>query len=67
MVIGAGAILGPVLGGWLTGYGWRMVFWFNVPIGLLGVAAAGILLVEQARPDRRSRSTGSGPSCTSWG
>jgi EmrB/QacA subfamily drug resistance transporter len=53
MVIGAGAILGPVLGGWLTGYGWRMVFWFNVPIGLLGVAAAGILLVEQARPDRR--------------
>jgi EmrB/QacA subfamily drug resistance transporter len=53
MVLGAGAILGPVLGGWLTGYGWRMVFWFNVPIGLLGVAAAGILLVEQARPDRR--------------
>jgi EmrB/QacA subfamily drug resistance transporter len=53
MVIGAGAILGPVLGGWLTGYGWRTVFWFNVPIGLLGVAAAGILLVEQARPDRR--------------
>ena len=53
MVIGAGAILGPILGGWLTAFGWRTVFWFNVPIGLVGVLAAGILLVEQARPDRR--------------
>jgi len=53
MVIGAGAILGPILGGWLTGFGWRTVFWFNVPIGLVGVLAAGILLVEQALPDRR--------------
>ncbi len=23
MVVGAGLILGPILGGWLTGYGWR--------------------------------------------
>jgi EmrB/QacA subfamily drug resistance transporter len=53
MVIGAGAIMGPILGGWLTGFGWRTVFWFNVPIGLVGVAAAGILLVEQARTERR--------------
>jgi EmrB/QacA subfamily drug resistance transporter len=53
MVIGAGAILGPILGGWLTGFGWRMVFWFNVPIGLLGAVAAGLILVEQAHPDHR--------------
>ena len=33
MVIGAGLILGPILGGWLTGFGWRWVFWFNVPLG----------------------------------
>jgi EmrB/QacA subfamily drug resistance transporter len=52
MVIGAGAILGPILGGWLTGFGWRTIFWFNVPIGLAGAAAAGLILVEQARPDR---------------
>src|SRR5436190_14628892 len=26
MVIGAGQILGPILGGWLTGFGWRTVF-----------------------------------------
>ena len=65
MVIGAGAILGPILGGWLTGYGWRTVFWFNVPIGLVGVAAAGMILVEQAAATPRSRSTGSAPSSTS--
>ena len=52
MVLGAGAILGPILGGWLTGFGWRTVFWFNVPIGLVGVLGAGIVLVEQSRRDR---------------
>src|SRR6478609_5563083 len=49
MVIGAGLILGPILGGWLTQFGWRTVFWFNVPIGLVGTAAAATLLVEQGR------------------
>ena len=24
MVVGAGLILGPILGGWLTGFGWRL-------------------------------------------
>jgi EmrB/QacA subfamily drug resistance transporter len=51
MVVGAGAIMGPILGGWLTGFGWRTVFWFNVPIGLVGAVAAGVILVEQARRD----------------
>jgi MFS family permease len=53
MVIGAGAIMGPILGGWLTGVGWRTVFWFNVPIGLVGLLAAGLILVEQGARDRR--------------
>src|SRR4051812_4279979 len=50
MVVGAGLILGPILGGWLTGFGWRTVFWFNLPIGIIGTVAAWYLLVEQARP-----------------
>jgi EmrB/QacA subfamily drug resistance transporter len=50
MVVGAGLILGPILGGVLTGIGWRLVFWFNVPIWLLGTVAAWLILVEQARP-----------------
>jgi EmrB/QacA subfamily drug resistance transporter len=53
MIIGAGAIMGPILGGWLTGFGWRTIFWFNVPIGLVGLVAAGLILVEQGTRDRR--------------
>lgn len=52
MVIGAGLILGPIIGGWLTGFGWRWVFWFNVPIGLLATAAAWLILVEQHAAQR---------------
>lgn len=50
MVVGVGLILGPILGGFLTGLGWRTVFWFNVPIGIVGTIAAWLLLTEQARP-----------------
>src|SRR5207248_11462937 len=52
MVVGAGLILGPILGGWLTGFGWRYVFWFNVPIGVIGTAAAAAILVEQVAAQR---------------
>jgi EmrB/QacA subfamily drug resistance transporter len=55
MVIGAGLILGPILGGWLTQYGWRTVFWFNVPIGVVGTIAAAAVLVEQAARGGRIR------------
>jgi EmrB/QacA subfamily drug resistance transporter len=55
MIIGAGQILGPILGGWLTGFGWRSIFWFNVPIGVIGTIAAAMLLVEQIRPQTRRR------------
>jgi EmrB/QacA subfamily drug resistance transporter len=55
MVVGAGLVLGPILGGALTSFGWRTVFWFNVPIGILGTIAAATLLVEQVRPSARQR------------
>jgi EmrB/QacA subfamily drug resistance transporter len=50
MVVGAGLMLGPILGGWLTSFGWRFVFWFNVPLGILGVVAALLILVERTPP-----------------
>ena len=53
MVVGAGLILGPILGGWLTTFGWRFVFWFNVPIGVIGIVAAVLVLVEQQKPQRQ--------------
>src|SRR3954471_24468156 len=53
MVVGVGLILGPILGGVLTGFGWRMVFWFNLPIGIIGTIAAARILVEQRTPSGR--------------
>ena len=52
MVVGAGLILGPIVGGWLTGFGWRWVFWFNVPIGVVATAAAWLVLVERHAAQR---------------
>jgi EmrB/QacA subfamily drug resistance transporter len=53
---GAGAAVGLILGGWLTGLeptffghvvdGWRLTFLINVPIGLLAATAAPRLLAE---------------------
>ena len=57
MIIGVGQVLGPILGGWLTSFGWRTVFWFNVPIGIVGTIAAAALLVEQVRPTAGGGST----------
>ena len=35
-----GPVIGPPLGGFITTYfHWRWIFWINVPIGVLGVAA----------------------------
>ncbi|MGH3508917.1 MAG: MFS transporter [Nocardioidaceae bacterium] len=56
---GAGAAVGLILGGWLTGLhphllgtlvnGWRFTFLINVPIGLLAAAFAPRILAESER------------------
>lgn len=36
MVVIVAPIIGPILGGWITdNYGWRWIFYINIPIGLL--------------------------------
>jgi EmrB/QacA subfamily drug resistance transporter len=46
-----GPMLGPVLGGFAVAYAsWRMIFFVNLPIGLLG-----LYLVHRHLPDYRSR------------
>jgi EmrB/QacA subfamily drug resistance transporter len=51
MVAAVGLVLGPVLGGALVTISWHWVFWFNVPLALLGSLWAALILRELARPD----------------
>ena len=46
MVAAIGLVIGPVLGGALVDISWHWVFWFNVPVGLLGSLWAFIILRE---------------------
>ena len=38
MVAAIGLVIGPVLGGALVAISWQWVFWFNVPLGLIGAS-----------------------------
>jgi EmrB/QacA subfamily drug resistance transporter len=51
MVAAIGLVLGPVLGGVLVAISWHWVFWFNVPLALLGSIWAAAILHELAKPD----------------
>src|SRR3954462_9748635 len=51
MVAAVGLVLGPVLGGALVTISWHWVFWFNVPLALLGSLWAASILRDLARPD----------------
>jgi EmrB/QacA subfamily drug resistance transporter len=50
-VTGALTAVGPLLGGWLTSWTWRAVFWVNVP-----VAVAALVLTALAHLSDRRRS-----------
>jgi EmrB/QacA subfamily drug resistance transporter len=53
-VSGLGLGLGPAIGGPLVDhFGWPSVFWINLPIGAIGLAAAIVVLPESA--DRAGR------------
>ncbi|KAM0355066.1 hypothetical protein ACHAPU_000918 [Fusarium lateritium] len=45
---GISAILGPILGGYLTSITWRWCFWINVPIG--GISLILLLILAPNRP-----------------
>ena len=52
----AAAAAGPVLGGVLIQrWGWPAVFWFNLPVGALGVALALVLVRGRREPQAHAR------------
>ncbi|MDI3317384.1 MAG: MFS transporter [Bacillota bacterium] len=55
MVIAVGSIVGPILGGALTRFGWQWVIWFNVPLGIVGTVWAWVQLREVVRLPEHQR------------
>lgn len=51
MMVAVGSILGPIVGGWLTSLGWHWVFWFNVPLGVIGTLWAVWTLRDTGKRD----------------
>ncbi|MFG3103547.1 MFS transporter [Streptomyces sp. NPDC048182] len=50
---GALTAVGPLLGGWLTGWTWRAVFWVNVPVAIIALVLTALAHI----PDRRRSGT----------
>src|SRR5450631_1571479 len=51
-----GLALGPTLGGVLVdAYGWRSVFWVNVPVGVVAIVAGQVLLPRSRNLHARQR------------
>jgi EmrB/QacA subfamily drug resistance transporter len=44
-VFGLASIVGPTMGGWITdNWGWRWVFYVNMPVGIIAIVTAGFVL-----------------------
>lgn len=50
---GALTAVGPLLGGWLTGWTWRAIFWVNVPVAVIALVLTAMAHVPNvSRRDR---------------
>lgn len=50
-----GPIAGPVLGGWLTdSFGWRAVFYVNVPVGIISAIGIAIFIRDNRHAHREN-------------
>lgn len=51
----AGLLLGPNIGGWIVGaFGWRSVFWFTVPFGIIALILSQVLLKSRAQVQKQT-------------
>ena len=50
-----GPIAGPALGGWLTdSFGWRWVFYINLPVGILSAIGIALFIRDNRRAHREA-------------
>ncbi|MCA9879917.1 MAG: DHA2 family efflux MFS transporter permease subunit, partial [Thermomicrobiales bacterium] len=50
-VVALGAVLGPILGGWLvTNFSWEWVFLINVPVGIVAILGTLAIIPESVDP-----------------
>ena len=55
MLAGLAVVVGPTLGGFLVShFGWRWIFFVNLPVGIVTIALA-MLIIPDLRPGRRHR------------
>ncbi|WP_333737550.1 MFS transporter [Streptomyces sp. IBSBF 2806] len=52
-VTGALTAIGPLLGGWLTDWTWRAIFWVNVPVAVVALILTALAHVSDRRRDER--------------
>ncbi|MCX4740718.1 MFS transporter [Streptomyces antibioticus] len=46
---GALTALGPLLGGWLTSWTWRAIFWVNVPVAIIALILTAVAHISDRR------------------
>jgi len=51
MVAAVGLVIGPILGGALVSISWHWVFWFNIPLAIIGTVWGALVLHELATRD----------------
>ncbi|MER8184470.1 MFS transporter [Kitasatospora sp. NPDC094015] len=52
-VSGGLTALGPILGGWLTSWTWRAIFWVNVPVAVIAIVLTLMARIRNhPRPER---------------
>ncbi|GAA2705497.1 MFS transporter [Actinoplanes palleronii] len=53
-VVGFGMAIGPLVGGFLVhGFGWRSIFWINVPVGVGALILTALFVPESRAPKPR--------------
>jgi EmrB/QacA subfamily drug resistance transporter len=55
MIISIASVIGPILGGFLINFGWRSIFYINIPIGILGTIWAASQLKEMEKTPERQK------------